>query len=132
MALVIPGVSGSFVLLLLGVYPLATHSISSIRFLLADITNTDLLWSIGKVLVPLGIGVIIGGLSMARLIEKLLKNYYRVTYLIILGLLLGSVYALFKEPIVFRSGISAIIILIGFATFLLGCIVSFSLGRKRL
>ena len=132
MALVIPGVSGSFVLLLLGIYPLATYSLSSIRHLLADATNMPLMLDIGKVLLPLGIGVIIGGLSMARLIEKLLKNYYKVTYSIILGLLLGSVYVLFKEPIVFQSGTSEIIIIIGSVTFLSGCIISFYLGNKRL
>jgi putative membrane protein len=132
MALVIPGVSGSFVLLLLGIYPLATYSLSSIRYLLTDITNTTLLINICKVLLPLGIGVIIGGLSMARLIEKLLKNYYKITYSIILGLLLGSVYVLFKEPMVFQSGISAITITIGTGTFLLGCTISFNLGKKRL
>ena len=132
MALVIPGVSGSFVLLLLGIYPLATYSLSSIRHLLADITNITLMMNICKVLLPLGIGVIIGGLSMARLIEKLLKNYYKITYSIILGLLLGSVYVLFKEPIVFQSGISAITITIGTGTFLLGCTISFNLGKKRL
>jgi len=132
MALVIPGISGSFVLLLLGIYPLATYSISSIRHLLADITNIQLMLDICKVLLPLVIGVIIGGLSMARLIEKLLKNYYKITYSIILGLLLGSVYVLFNEPIVFQSGISAIIIVIGAFTFLVGCTISFNLGKNRL
>ena len=132
MALVIPGISGSFVLLLLGIYPLATYSLSSIRHLLADITNISLMLDICKVLLPLGIGVIIGGLSMARLIEKLLKNYYKITYSIILGLLLGSVYVLFREPIVYKSGISTIIIMIGSATFLLGSAISFNLGKKRL
>ena len=132
MALVLPGISGSFVLLLLGIYPLATYSLSSIRNLLTDISNIQLMLDIAQVLLPLGIGVIIGGLSMARLIEKLLKNYYRVTYLIILGLLIGSVYALLKEPIVFQSGTSAIIIIIGSVTFLSGCIISFNLGKKRL
>ena len=132
MALVLPGTSGSFVLLLLGVYHLVTYSVSSIRHLLADMTNTQLMLDILKVLLPLGIGVIIGGLSMARLIEKLLNNYHKVTYLIILGLLLGSVYALCNEPIVYQSGTSAKIIALGSATFLAGCIVSFNLGKKRL
>ena len=132
MALVIPAISGSFVLLLLGIYPLVTYSLASIRHLLTDITNVTLMLDICKVLFPLGVGVIIGGLSMARLIEKLLKNYYKITYLIILGLLLGSVYALFKEPIVFQSGVSAIIIAIGSVTFIVGCIISFNLGKKHL
>jgi putative membrane protein len=132
MALIVPGVSGSFVLLLLGVYPLITYSLSSIRYLLADITNIPLMLNICKVLLPLGIGVIIGGLSMARLIEKLLNNYHKITYSVILGLLIGSVYALLKEPMVFQSGTSAITIVIGSVTFVLGCIVSFILGSKRL
>jgi putative membrane protein len=84
------------------------------------------------VLIPLGLGIVIGGLSMARLIGKLLKNYHKIVYSIILGLLIGSVYALFREPIVFQSGISAPIILIGAVLFALGCLLSFTLGKKRL
>jgi len=131
-ALVIPGISGSFVLLLLGIYPVAIYSVSSIRFLLGDFGNTELLLNICKVLAPLAIGVIIGGLSMVRLIEKLLKNHARIVYSIILGLLLGSVCVLFKDPIVYKSGISVITIIIGAATFSLGCALSYKIGKKRL
>ena len=131
-ALVIPGISGSFVLLLIGIYPLVIHSLASIGHLFADITNIPLMLDICKVLGPLGVGIIIGGLSMARLIEKLLNNYYKTVYSIILGLLLGSVYALFKEPIVFQSGMSAMIIASGAVTLSLGCAISFNLGKKKL
>jgi len=131
-ALVIPGISGSFVLLLLGIYPLAIYCISQIRFLLADITNLPLMLNIAKVLVPLGIGVIIGGLSMVRLIEKLLKDYHKTIYSVILGLLVGSVYSLFRDPIVYQSGVSAPIVAVGAITFLGGCAASFSIGKKRL
>jgi putative membrane protein len=82
-ALVIPGVSGSFVLLLIGIYPLVTHSVSEIPIWLTDIRNVSLLGNICKVLIPLGIGIIIGGLSMARLIENLLKNYHTIIYSIL-------------------------------------------------
>ena len=131
-ALVIPGVSGSFVLLLLGIYPLAIYSVSSIRLLLLDITNIPLILDICKVLGPLGIGVIIGGLSMVRLIEKLLSNYSPILYSIILGLLSGSVIILFKNPIVYRSGITLGIVLLGIVTFALGSVTSYKLGQKRL
>jgi len=131
-ALVIPGISGSFVLLLLGIYPLAIYCVSQIRFLLADVTNFYLMLEIGSVLVPLGIGVIIGGLSTARLIEKLLKNYHDTIYSIILGMLTGSVYSLFKDPIVYQSGVSASVIAVGAVTFLCGCTASYSVGKKRL
>ena len=131
-ALVVPGISGSFILLLFGIYPLITYSVSSIGYLLTDITNVHLMGDIAKVLVPLALGVIIGGLSMAKLIEKLLKNHYKTMYSIILGLLLGSVYALFKEPFIFQSGLSALIIIVGITTFFAGSIISFSLGKKQL
>jgi len=131
-ALVIPGISGSFVLLLLGIYPLAIYSVSSIRFLLADLSNTVLMLSICKVLLPLAIGVIIGGLAMVRLIEKLLENYSKVVYSVILGLLLGSVCVLCKDPITYRSGISFIIVVIGILTFVFGAFFSYKLGKKRL
>jgi len=131
-ALVIPGISGSFVLLLLGIYPLIIYSVSSIRFLLADITNIQLMINICKVLGPLAIGVIIGGLSMARLIEKLLKNYRKIIYSVILGLLLGSVCVLFKEPMVYKSGMSAVIIVAGIITLSFGCFISFRIGKERL
>jgi putative membrane protein len=132
MALVIPGVSGSFVLLLLGIYPVIIYSISSIRLLLTDVSNTALLLNICKVLIPLVIGIVIGGLSMVKLIEKLLKNYHKVVYSIILGLLLGSVCVLFREPMVYKSGISVVIVIIGIVTLSLGAVFSFIMGKKRL
>ncbi|MCL2549521.1 MAG: DUF368 domain-containing protein [Methanimicrococcus sp.] len=131
-ALVMPGVSGSFMLLLIGVYHIATYSVSSIRHLLLDMTNIALMTGIAKVLVPLGLGIIVGGLLMTRLIEKLLQNHYKTTYSIILGLLIGSVYALFRDPIVYQSGLTALIIVAGIVTFLLGSVISFNLGKTKL
>jgi putative membrane protein len=130
-ALIIPGISGSFMLLLMGIYRLFTYSLSSIGTLLTEITNTSLMLDIVKVLGPLAIGIIIGGLSMARLIEKLLKNHHKTTYTIILGLLFGSVYVLFNDPSVFQSGSSVLHVIIGAITFCLGIVLSFNLGKKQ-
>ena len=130
-ALVIPGISGSFVLLLLGLYTIAIDSVSSIRLLLSDFTNTSLLLNICKVLIPLGVGIIIGGLSMARLVERLLKNHPEVTYSVILGLLLGSVYVLLTDPATFQSGVSALSIAVGLLTISAGSVISFRLGAKQ-
>jgi putative membrane protein len=129
-ALVVPGLSGSHMQLLFGTYALVTYSVSSVRYLLTDLLNTELLFDIVKVLVPLGVGMLIGGLLMARLIEKLLKDYHRQTYFIILGLLLGSVYTLFREPILFESGRTVTVIVIGIVTFAAGGIVSFIFGES--
>ena len=131
-ALVIPGFSGSFVMLLLGIYPLVIFCISSLRIFLADVSNTSLLLNICRVLGPLAAGVIAGGLCMVALIEKLLKNHSHTVYSVILGLLCGSVFVLFRNPIVYRSGVSALIIAAGVITFAAGSVIAFTLGRKRL
>ena len=129
-AMVIPGFSGSFVLLLMGIYNIAVYSISSIRYLAADLSNFALMLDICRVLVPLGLGIIAGVIFMAKLIEKLLNKHQRQVYSVILGLLLGSILALFIEPMTYRSGISTIVIIAGIITFVLGTLVSYIMGKK--
>jgi len=131
-ALVVPGVSGSFLLLLLGLYHVVIYSVQSIRVFLGDVTNTALMLDILRVLGPLALGIIVGGLSMIRLIEKLLEKHRKPVYSVILGLMVASFVVLIMEPMVYRSGVSVLIVLIGIATFSLGCVASFNLGKKRL
>jgi len=131
-AMIIPGLSGSFIMLLLGVYTLITFSFSSVTDWLTDPTNISLFIDICKVLAPFGLGVVIGVLCTARLVENLLKNYAKIIYPIILGLLVGSVYSLFNRPEVYHSGISVPIVAVGIIMLLLGCVVSYSIGKKRL
>ncbi|MCL2096959.1 MAG: DUF368 domain-containing protein [Oscillospiraceae bacterium] len=130
-ALIIPGISGSFVFLLFGVYPLITSAISSAAVWLYDVSNTELFINICKILAPLLAGIIIGIILTAKIIEKLLRDYYKIIYSAILGLLLGSVYALFRDPIVYRSGVNPAIIAVGALTLLCGAAVSYVLGKKR-
>jgi putative membrane protein len=120
------------VLLLLGVYHMLTYSVSTIRHLLADITNLPLMLDILRVLLPFGIGVIVGGLTAARIVGKLLRDFGVIVYLIILGLMLGSVYALLMQPILLQSGVTLLAATLGAVTFTLGCAVSYMIGKKRL
>jgi putative membrane protein len=131
-ALILPGVSGSFVLLVMGIYPVATHALSSVRIWAGDLSNTALALDILKVLLPLALGIIIGGLATARLINRLLRKHRQGMFRIIFGLLLGSVYALFREPIVYRGGTGVPVVAAGCAMLLLGCAASYGLGRKRM
>jgi len=131
-ALITPGVSGSFVLLMFGIYPLITYTIAQIGPWLAEPSNTALLLDILRVGVPLGVGIIIGGLATARLIGHLLENHQHKVYSIILGLLVGSVYALFNEPMVYQSQMSGWLIAVGVVMLGLGGLISFMLGRKKL
>ena len=131
-AMVIPGVSGSFILLLMGAYNTVMYSVSSIRHLLADFTDIYLMLDICKVLIPFGIGVIIGAVSMVRLAEMLLKRYEKQSFCVITGLLAGSVYVLLRNPGVLHSGISVAGIIIGGAALILGAVISFLIGKRRI
>lgn len=132
LSLVVPGFSGSFILLLAGVYHLATYSVYSIRLWVEDMGNFALILDIIKVMGPMTLGLVVGALVMARFIERLIERHFVTVYSIVLGLLIGSVYALFMEPIVFQSGVSGPIIFMGIASFALGGMCSYLSGRQRL
>ena len=134
-ALVIPGLSGSFVLLLMGVYYTVVYAVADVRLLLVNPADIELWGSIFKVAGPFALGVFIGGAATARLVGKLLKNHPKTVYSVIFGLMVGSVYALINEPIVlqnFQNGVPAAGITAAAAAFLAGGALSFIIGGKRL
>jgi len=128
--LVIPGLSGAFILLIMGLYPMVVASVSHVGSLLGDIGNLALWWEMGVVLAPFGIGALIGCIFMARLMEKLLRDYHKSVYAAILGLILGSLITLFINPLVYQSGTSAPFIAVGVVTFVAGAVLAHVLGKK--
>lgn len=79
-ALVLPGISVSYVLLLFGLY---NPVIDGIR-------NFNL-----PLLLPLGAGLVLGILLVTRLLERAMQRYPQPTYLLILGFLVGSLGEIF-------------------------------------
>ncbi len=130
-AMIIPGISGSFIMVLLGIYPLVIHSISNISKCLLDLSNTSLIISTLSVLISLGLGIILGILIISKLISYLMDRFYSITYFIILGLIIGSVYGIFSSDITYQSGVNAISIVIGIVTFLVGSVTAYVLGEKN-
>lgn len=88
-AMVLPGISGSTLLLIFGLY---TGIISSIKEVLS------LNFSYLPVLIIFGLGVIVGILSTIKIIKFLLSKYRSAMIYLILGLMLGSIYAVFMGP----------------------------------
>lgn len=88
-AMVLPGISGSTLLLIFGLY---TGIISSIKEVLS------LNFSYLPVLIIFGIGVLVGILSTIKIIKFLLKKYRSAMIYLILGLMIGSLYAVFMGP----------------------------------
>ena len=95
-AMIIPGISGSLMMLIMGVYPIVTSCIPALLENISSIGSTP--WNFLHplfLLLPNGIGVLIGLVAGAKLISILFKKVPNVTYAIIFGLLLGSVINVF-------------------------------------
>ena len=129
--LIIPGLSGAFILLVMGLYPLVIYSISSIVVFLRDLGNISLFLDICMVLLPFGLGAIFGCLGMARLMEMLMRKFPKAVYASILGLILGSVITLLRGPFVYLSGASVISLIAGTVTFCAGAVTAYLLGKKQ-
>lgn len=117
--MIIPGVSGSMMLLIIGVYYTVIGAVSELNILL---------------LIPTAIGILLGLLIGTKLIAICMKKFSHVTYCTILGLVIGSVLPVFKESgfITMASDNGFNIIVITAALCLItGAILAFILGREK-
>lgn len=79
---VVPGVSSSVLLMLLGIYDIYLFSVATM----------DLF-----VLIPMGIGLLLGGLIFLKLIQYCLSNFHVQTYYSIIGFVFGSIPILYPR-----------------------------------
>ena len=126
--MVIPGVSGSMVLLLLGYYNLI---LDTIKTFIIGISSFDiqLILQTLFVLVPFGIGVLVGIIAIAKLIEFAFERFPMYVYWSIIGLLIASPIAIIMLGDF--PQITLIHVLTGIVTFALGWFVSRNLGDKE-
>ena len=94
--MVIPGVSGSMVLMLLGYYNTIISAISDFFRALAAFDMNGILVGIG-ILAPFGIGVVIGVLAIAKLIEFIFNKFSLYAYWAIIGLIVASPIAIIAK-----------------------------------
>lgn len=109
-AMIIPGVSGSFVMVTLGTYAAVIGAIKEL----------DLL-----TLVPVAVGAIAGIILGARLVTFLMKRFRLMTFSVILGLVAGSLFAVFPAGFGLNPAT-----LIGLIAFAVGGAVSLLVGKK--
>nr|WP_319494491.1 DUF368 domain-containing protein [uncultured Desulfobacter sp.] len=147
-ATVLPGVSGSLVLILMGSYFDVISAISELKAL-----HFETFAFLGI----FGLGVVFGGLLFARLVSFVLSRYYNPTMGFLGGLMAGSLYALwpFKETVfmaqqyVKQAGVAVRLenvavqtnvnvlptqddpMIAAFAFFILGCIIMMFFVRKE-
>lgn len=117
--MVIPGISGSFVLMLLGYYKPIVGTIS-------NLTNFSNLGHNLLVLVPFGLGILVGIVLIAKLIEFLFNKYEVPTYHAILGFIVASVIGLVVGLV--GVHITTLQVLIGLVLFVLAFGIGYKLG----
>ena len=133
MAMIIPGVSGAMVLILFGLYPIAMHTITLIREYLATPFDFSLLVPILSIAVPIGLGIVVGILMMSRLISILLEKFHSPTYYAIVGLVFGTIFAMFQDDGAYTSqgGITVPIVIFSVIAFICGLILALRLGKQE-
>jgi putative membrane protein len=117
-AMLLPGISGSYILLILGKYEFMLDSISSLNWI------NILVFSIGAV----------GGiLSFSKMIYFLLNNYYRTTLFFLSGLMMGALNKVWpwqaNNEIMLPHG-DTFDIAISFIVFIFSGVVSYYLKSK--
>jgi len=92
--MVIPGVSGSMMLLLMGYYNPILSAITDFLRALVAFDLTGILTGCG-ILVPFGIGVLLGIFAIAKLVEVIFDKFPLYAYWSIIGLIVASPFAIF-------------------------------------
>ena len=109
-ALVLPGISASHFLCMLGIYDSVMQHVSSLEFI---------------PLLPMAAGVVVGTFMTAKLLEALIQRHQTGTFLVILGFMLASLRELLPQ------GASAVQLLTGVPCILVGFVPVYYLQSDR-
>ncbi len=108
-AMILPGVSGSFLLLLIGMYPTFSNAIHNLVI---------------EALIPLGLGIGLGLIVMSKVLRYLFHRFYYQTYALIIGLVVGSLVVVFPG---FESDMVLNVFSIIF--LIIGLLIAYGLGK---
>lgn len=122
--MVIPGVSGSLVLMLLGYY-------YPVIAVIKEFTSLKNIGSNILILGVFGIGVLLGIVLISKLIEFLFNKYEAKTYFGVLGFIIASIIAIpISAMLNIKVSFDIIQILIGIIFLVFGYTISYKLGEK--
>ena len=101
-AMILPGLSGSYLLLLMGQYVPILDALDQFKDALSARDISAAMDPAMSTLLPVGLGVVAGVVLVGNLLEWLLRKYRKATLGVLLGLLLGSTVGLWP----FQVGVS--------------------------
>ena len=106
-AMILPGISGSLILVILGVYTLIINALNNLEY---------------NIILVFLIGCIIGIINFSKIIKWLFHNYRDYTFSIMLGLVIGSIYTVWpwRKSLTYEVTneyifLSVVITILGFA-----------------
>ncbi|HCG2277255.1 TPA: DUF368 domain-containing protein [Staphylococcus aureus] len=114
-AMLLPGISGSFMLLVFGVYGTVMLAISEV---------VKLNFAGLPILLAVGFGVLAGFIISSKIIQYFLTHHKLMTFALIIGFVVGSLFAVFP-------GLPTNVVMwfVSLVVFIIGFIVSLTLGR---
>lgn len=123
--MVIPGVSGSMMLMLLGYYNPIIETINSFMKALVALDFAGI-WSGFCILCPFGIGVVLGIFAIAKVVEIVFEKFPLYAYWAIIGLIAASPFAILLMS---NFGtITVVTVLTSVVTFVIGFFIARKLG----
>lgn len=123
--MVIPGVSGSMMLLLLGYYNPIVSAIKDFVTAFVSFDMQGILKGCG-VLAPAGIGIVIGIFAIAKLIEIIFEKFPLQAYWAIIGLIVASPFAVLLMAQL--GTITVVSVAVSIVTFAIGFVIAMKLG----
>ena len=126
-SMVVPGVSGSMMLMMLGYYETILSTVNTCVKSLVKFDFAGVLGTFG-ILIPFGIGVLLGIFIAAKIIEKLLKRYPNATMWGIIALVVTSPFAILYG--MNFAGIGLVTIIVSILTFAIGFYAALKLSKE--
>ena len=115
-AMILPGISGSLILVILGVY----------KILVEALDNLDV-----KIISSFIVGAVIGVISFSKILKWLFKNYKSLAYSIMLGLVIGSIEKIWPWNKSFSAELSNLDLFLSISLVILGFIIVFILEKTK-
>ena len=115
-AMILPGISGSLILVILGVY----------KILVEALDNLDV-----KIISSFLVGAVIGVISFSKILKWLFRNYKSLAYSIMLGLVIGSIEKIWPWNKSFSIELSSFDLFLSISLVILGFIIVFLLEKTK-
>ena len=113
-AMILPGISGSLILVILGVYTLIINALNNLEYNIILVFLT---------------GCLIGIINFSKIIKWLFHNYRDYTFSIMLGLVIGSIHTVWPWRKSFTDDVTNDYIFLSIIITIIGFAVIYSLGK---